>query len=108
MVRSMSTKRYPVIISEAAFEDLRDIDAKHHSMIRSSILERLSHEPFVETTNRKPRRPNLRGRNLWELRFGPNNRFRVLYRPTAHRSTVRIVAIGVKQGNKLIVRGEEF
>src|SRR5216683_5253700 len=43
----------------------------------------------------------------WELRFGPDNRFRVLYGIDHERREVQIQAIGVKKGNRLFVAGEE-
>jgi hypothetical protein len=43
----------------------------------------------------------------WEIRFGPNNRFRVLYDIDEVQRAVEIAAIGEKVGNRLIVGGEE-
>jgi hypothetical protein len=43
----------------------------------------------------------------WEIRFGPDNRFRVLYDIDEENHAVQIVAIGEKEGNRLIVGGEE-
>jgi hypothetical protein len=43
----------------------------------------------------------------WELRFGPNNRFRVFYQIDPEAREVRIVAVGVKDRNRLLVGGEE-
>jgi hypothetical protein len=42
-----------------------------------------------------------------EIRFGPDNRFRVLYSIDAENKTVQILAIGEKERNRLIVGGEE-
>ena len=53
--------------------------------------------------------PRLEARNSgFEIRFGPENRFRVLYDIDVERRAVRIVAIGEKDGNRLIVGGEEI
>jgi hypothetical protein len=41
------------------------------------------------------------------LRFGPNNRFRVFYQIDHEAREVRIVAVGVKDRNRLLVGGEE-
>jgi hypothetical protein len=38
---------------------------------------------------------------------GPDNRFRVLYDIDEENRAVEIVAIGEKEGNRLIVGGEE-
>ena len=43
-----------------------------------------------------------------EIRCGPNNRFRVFYRPDASTGEVHILAIGVKERGRLFVGGEEF
>ena len=43
-----------------------------------------------------------------EIRFGPNNRFRVFYRVHPSAGEVHILAIGTKVRNRLMVGGEEF
>jgi hypothetical protein len=42
----------------------------------------------------------------WELRFGPANRFRAFYK--LQGVAVVVVAIGVKQRDRLCIGGEEF
>jgi hypothetical protein len=69
--------------------------------------EQLTHEPDVKTRNRKPVRAPPAFQAEWELRFGPNNRFRVFYQIDHETREVRIVAIGVKDRNRLLVGGEE-
>ena len=64
-------------------------------------------EPNVETKNRKPLRQPAPFAAQWEIRFGPDNRFRVLYDIDEAQHAVQIVAIGEKEGNRLIVAGEE-
>jgi hypothetical protein len=65
-------------------------------------------DPDVETRNRKPlKRPIAFGAD-WELRLGPDNRFRVFYQVNAERQEVRILAVGVKDRNRLFIGGEEF
>jgi hypothetical protein len=44
----------------------------------------------------------------WELRFGPNNRFRVLYEIDDGAREAHILAIGIKDGNRLLIGGEEI
>jgi len=44
----------------------------------------------------------------WELRLGPENRFRVFYQVNAERREVRGLAVGVKYRNRLFIGGEEF
>jgi hypothetical protein len=86
---------------------LRAIDVKHHSLIQAEVEARLVHEPDVETRARKPlRRPTSAGAR-WELRLGPDNRFRVFYEIALERHAVRVLAIGIKVRDGLFIGGEE-
>src|SRR2546421_11874887 len=98
---------YTLIYAAAVTDHLRAIDVKHHSLIRQKIERQLLHEPGVETKNRKPLRQPAPFAGEWEIRFGPGNRFRVLYEIDAEAREVHILAIGEKEGNRLIVGGEE-
>ena len=87
---------------------LARIQRKYHSLFRRIIEEQLGYEPEVETRNRKPLlRPTELGAT-WEIRFGPDNRFRVFYETDLASREVYILAIGVKVGNRLRMNGEEF
>jgi len=89
-------------------QHLAMIDRKYYFLIRRTIKEQLSYAPEVETRNRKPlQQPSVFG-TAWELRFGSDNRFRVFYRTDAINHQVRILAIGIKSGNRLFIGGEEF
>ena len=46
-----------LVYAPVVHEHLGAIDAKYDSLIREKIKERLTHEPDVETRNRKPVRP---------------------------------------------------
>ncbi len=88
-------------------EHLAAIELKYHSLIRATIEEQLRYEPETATRNRKPlERPVALGAR-WELRLGPDNRFRVFYRVDAEQRQVRILAIAVKDGNRVFIAGEE-
>jgi mRNA-degrading endonuclease RelE of RelBE toxin-antitoxin system len=100
-------KPFSLIFAPVVHGHLAVIDAKYDSLIRQKIQEQLTHEPDVETRNRKPVRSPAAFQAEWELRFGPNNRFRIFYQIDREQSEVRIVAIGVKDRNRLIVGGEE-
>jgi mRNA-degrading endonuclease RelE of RelBE toxin-antitoxin system len=99
---------FSLIFAPAVKLHLKAIDAKWDSLIRCKIEEQLTLEPDNETRNRKPfrRQPAPFGAD-WEIRFGPDNRFRVLYKILEETREVTILAIGVKEGNRLIVGGEE-
>lgn len=99
---------YTLIYARGVTEHLRSINAKYDRLIRNKIEEQLRFEPGVETTNRKPLRQPAPFGAEWEIRFGPDNRFRVLYDIDEERRAVQIIAIGQKQRNRLIVAGEEI
>ncbi len=99
---------YTLIYARGVTKHLKSIDAKYDSLIRAKIEEQLRFEPSVETKNRKPLRQPAPFAAQWELRFGPDNRFRVLYDIDEEHRVVQIVAIGEKEGNRLIVGGEEI
>jgi len=89
-------------------DHLQAIESKYHSIIQSTIESQLSHEPDVETRNRKPLKLPIEFGADWELRLGPDNRFRVFYEVDAAAREVRILAIGMKDRNRLFFGGEEF
>ena len=87
-------------------DHLRAIERKYHSLIRP-IQEQLQFEPDIRTRNHKPLQLPAPFGATWELRLGPDNRFRVLYELDLEGHVVQILAIGVKDRNRLIVGGEE-
>src|SRR5881628_2997228 len=102
-IMAIMARKQPYILAFASdvTEHLRAIDAKYHALIRDKIGEQLRFEPGAETTNRKPlRQPALFGAT-WEIRFGPDNRFRVLYDIDQEARMVRIMAIGQKRNERL-------
>jgi hypothetical protein len=69
---------FSLVYADALKKHLRAVETKYHALIRSAVEAQLLHEPDVETRNRKPlKRPMAFGAD-WELRLGPDNRFRVL------------------------------
>jgi len=99
---------YTLIYAPVIRDHLRAIDTKHHTLIRQKIEEQLKFDPDVETRNRKPLRQPAAFGAEWETRFGPKNRFRVLYEIEKTERKVMILAIGEKDGNRLFVSGEEI
>ena len=67
------------------------------------IERQLMYEPGVETRNRKRLRPNRIAE--WELRIDD---YRVVYDVKANEAGVEIKLVGLKNGNKLLVRGKEY
>ena len=99
---------YSLVYAREVYEHLESIERRHHGLIEKTILEQLEFTPDRQTRNRKPLEwlPGPYG-STWELRFGPNNRFRVFYEIASEDREVWILAIGVKDGNRLCVGGEE-
>ena len=108
MVIMARQKPFALVYGPEVRDHLRAIDAKHYSLIRAAIEDQLQHEPGVETRNRKPLRQPAAFEAEWEIRFGPDNRFRVLYDIDAEGREVNILAIGEKEGNRLRIGGEEI
>src|SRR3989442_82842 len=103
----MSAESFDIVYDEEIVEHLTAIESKYHSMIRDTVEQQLTHQPDVETRNRKPlRRPSPFGAT-WEIRFGPDNRFRVFYKIDGGRREVQVVTIGVKERARLWVGGKE-
>lgn len=99
---------YELVYDPEVGKQILKIERKSHAMIRRQIEAQLRYEPDTETRNRKPLlRPSVLG-SAWELRFGPDNRFRVFYRADHSLRQVHILAIGMKRGNRLLIGGEEF
>jgi hypothetical protein len=86
---------------------LAAIESKYHSLIRRTIEEQLRFEPATPARNRKPLERPMAWGAQWELRLGPDNRFRIFYRVDAEARQVRILAIAVKTRNRLFLAGEE-
>ena len=87
-------------------EHLRVIEVKYHSLIRQQIADQLLFQPCVETRNRKPLRPPAAFSAQWEIRFGPENRFRVPSDVDEAKHQVQILAIGEIDRDRLLVAGE--
>lgn len=99
---------FSLIYAKPVKAHLTSIERKYHSLIRQQIEEQLLYEPDIETENRKPLIvPNII-EATWEIRFGPNNRFRVFYTVSRTDSIVQILAIGVKKGSRLVCGHEEI
>jgi len=77
-------------------------------MIQAEVEVQLIFEPVTESRNRKPlQRPMALGAD-WELRLGPDNRFRVFYQVNVESREVRVLAVGVKERDRLFFGGKEF
>ncbi len=94
---------FDIIFSPEADDHLNDLTARNRRTILDQIAVQLTHEPNVRSRHRKQLRSNpLAG---WELRIGD---FRAFYDVYVHNAEVAIIAIGVKQHDKVLIAGEEF
>lgn len=107
IVTMTSKQRFLLIYAPIVKLHLKTIGRKYHSLIRTTIENELQFEPDIETRNRKPLKRPVTFEAEWELRFGPDNRFRVFYDINIESHEVYILAIGVKEGNRLFIGGKE-
>ena len=103
----MAERKYVLIYAPITKLHLKTIERKYYSLIRTSIEDELQVEPDVETINRKPLKRPVTFEAEWELRFGHDNKFRVFYEINIESHEVHILAIGVKEGNRLFIGGNE-
>src|SRR5205823_6000944 len=107
MVIMARRRPYALAFASEVTKHLRAIDAKYHALIRAKVGQQLRFEPTAETTNRKPLRQPAPFAATWEIRFGPDNRFRALYDIDEEARVVQIMAMGEKQKERLVIGGEE-
>ena len=101
-------RRFTIIFAPETVAHLDVIERKDHRLIRRTIAEQLSFLPRQVTRNRKPLEQPAPFGATWELRFGPDNRFRVFYEVASSTRVINVLAIGMKERNKLLIGGEEF
>src|SRR5262245_22631580 len=101
-------QRYNLAYAPEVKEHLKAINKQYHAQIREAIEERLSFEPDRETRNRKPIEESALWEDAWELRCGERNRFRIFYQIDYETAEVRILAIGFKDRNELIIGKERI
>jgi mRNA-degrading endonuclease RelE of RelBE toxin-antitoxin system len=94
---------FTIDLSDDALEELRQFRKRDSTIILDEIERQLTYQPNVETRNRKPLRSHPLGE--WELRI---DKFRAFYDIDTENETVLVKAVGVKIGNKLLIRGKEF
>ncbi len=104
----MRQAKFSLVFAPEAIEHLDAIERKYHRLIRETIDKQLTRTPEQTTRNRKPLEQPTTFGTAWELRFGPNNRYRVFYEVDVIERTVHVLAIGVKARERLFVGGEEF
>ncbi len=95
---------YSVEFAASVREQLRALSARQRGIVIEVIERQLVHEPLTETRNRKPLRPSPVA--PLELRVG---NLRVFYEVAADEpNVVRVLAVGRKRGNTLLIAGKEI
>ena len=98
---------YSLVYDPRLFDHLQEVESKLQRLIEKTMTEQLTFEPSRKTRNRKPMRVPAPFDAGWELRFGPDNRFRVLYDIDEANHVVNVLAFGIKDRNRLLIDGEE-
>jgi len=101
-------RRFTIVYAPITKQHLQTIEAKYYTLIRAAISEQLAFEPTTETRNRKPLKRPVVFMATWEIRFGPQNRFRAYYDVDLEQAIVAILAIGRKHGHRVIIGREEI
>lgn len=98
-----SSLAYQIEFAADVEAHLKALSARQRVAALEGIEKHLTHQPALETRNRKPMRPNPLA--AWELRLGE---LRVYYRivEEPHR-VVQIAAVGVKKRSQVWIGGEE-
>lgn len=100
--------KFTLSFAPEAIKHLDQIASRHHGLIRRTINVQLTQTPTEETRNRKPLDQPAPVGASWELRCGPDNRFRVFYEVDEEVHEVHVLAIGVKERNRLLIGGEDY
>jgi hypothetical protein len=100
--------KYTLSFAPEAIEHLDQIESKYHGLLRRTIKEQLTYAPSGQTRNRKPLDQPAPFGASWELRCGPDNRFRVFYDADSAAHEVQVLAVGVKDRNRLLIGGKEY
>ena len=96
-------RKFEIEVAPDADRHLSALVAHDRALVLDSLERQLSSDPTVETRNRKRLRPNPIA--PWELRIGHLRvYFDVEHEP---RPLVRIVAVGVKDRDRVSIGGEE-
>jgi|SRR5712692_9964154 len=95
---------WTVTLKESVIQDLRWFGRKDGRLLLNTAVERLTANPLAETRHLKTLRPNPVAQRELRL-FG---KYRVLFNVDPTAEVVTIVLVGEKQGESLLVQGEEF
>lgn len=97
------TRQFSIELTSTAYGHLESLRPYDRRRILDGVKRQLRHRPTQETLNKKMLRANPVAD--WELRIHP---FRVFYEVDETGGRVRVLAVGIKQRNKLIVGKKEI
>ena len=100
--------KFTLSFAPQAIEHLDLIEPKYHGLLRRTINEQLTYTRAEETRNRNPLDQPAPFGASWELRCGPDNRFRIFYEVDSTAQEVQVLAVGLKDRNRLLIGGEEY
>src|SRR3990170_4727460 len=101
-------RKFALVFAPETVEHLDAIERKYHGFIERTIDQQLQYTPEKATRNRKPLGEPGPSGATWELRLGPQNRFRVFYEVVTAAAEVHVLAIGVKERERLFIGGKEY
>jgi hypothetical protein len=93
-----------ITLKESVIDDLRWFGKKDCRLLLREAEEHLAADPLAATRNMKTLRPNPIAQRELRLR----GTYRVLFNLDEAAREVTIDVVGEKQGDSLLVRGEEF
>jgi len=95
---------YRIVYASETEQHLAGLTARQRSIVLDCVEKQLTHQPGVETRNRKPMRENPLA--SWELRIG---NIRVYYDIIEEAEPgVNVLAIGVKRRERVWIGGKEI
>jgi mRNA-degrading endonuclease RelE of RelBE toxin-antitoxin system len=89
--------------SPDALDQLRLLPARQRALVIDNVLRGLTDQPDAPSRKRKLLRENPLA--TWELRLGD---LRVFYDVNTQEQAVEIIAVGVKEHNRLRIAGEDI
>jgi len=94
---------FTVNVTKPAFRHIEACRRYDRNRILDGIREQLSHNPNQETRNKEMLRENPL--SDWELRIPP---FPVFHEVNEQAESVRVLAVGIKERNRLTIGGKEM
>ena len=95
---------WTITLKESVIDDVRWFGKKDGRLLLREAQQHLATDPLAATKNLKTLRPNPIAQRELRLRGS----YRVLFNVDEEAREVTIVLVGEKQGESLLVRGEEF